>query len=92
MFFKIIICTDLEAVGLYIQLYWHDFVTLELQFWFYIQAKSLRKSNLYRKSTYRVSLETWQLVVSFECLFPLTELDIKDFLQFIALKKMFTII
>jgi len=39
--------------------------------------------------TYRVSDETWQMVNSFECLLPNTLLNIKDFLQFIALKIFF---
>ena len=38
---------------------------------------------------YRVSQETWQLVNGFECLLPYTVLDIKDFMQFISLKKTF---
>ena len=52
-----------------------------------VKPKALKLSKYLM--TYRVFHETWQLVNSFECLLPYTLIDIKDFLQFNLLKKMF---
>ena len=62
-------------------IHWCALCNMQCAFW---------HRKIFKYFKYRVSHETWQLVISFECFLPYTVLDIKDFLQFILFKKCFT--